>query len=463
MIRLFRVFFPTSVVALLFSEIVILLFCYTLASYWLIDVDPTIFLLYDGGLLRISVVILTIILGLHLQDLYTEVRVRSRVLLLQQMCLGMGIAFLGQGLTSYVNPAWVLPRWVMLYGSGLSLVLLTSWRVVYIRLVFRALGVQKVLFVGASWSAQQIAARLAAKPELGFSVAGFVENPDDFPAEIPPQVRLGDLSSLRRVVQEQHPDRIVVGMAERRHRLPVNELLDLRLSGIPISEASTMYEVAFGQVCTRDLRPAHLIFTTELGPSENLLLLQYAYSFLIALVSTILLLPVLALVAAAIKLSSPGPVLFRQKRVGMHGRIFTLYKFRSMYADAEAHTGAVWAARDDPRTTPVGRWLRRLRLDELPQFFNILRGEMSLVGPRPERPEFVNVLTEKIPYYRQRHCVRPGITGWAQINCEYPDSLDDTVTKLEYDLYYIKNLSLALDVYIAFHTFKIMLLSRGSR
>ena len=463
MIRLFRVFFPTSVIALLFSEIVILLFGYTLASYWLIDVAPTIFLLYDGGLLRIAVVILTIVLALHFQDLYTEVRVRSRILLFQQLCLAVGIAFLVQGVASYINPNWVLPRWVMLYGSALSLVLLALWRVFYIALVFRALGLQKILFVGASWSALQIAARLAAKPELGFSVAGFVENPEQCPAELAPENRLGDLSDLRRVVLEQRPDRIVVGMAERRRRLPVNELLDFRLAGIPVVEAAIMYEAAFGQVCTRDLRPGHLIFTTDLGPGENMLLLQSVYSFLIALVSTALLLPVLLLVAAAIRLTSRGPVLFRQQRVGMGGRIFTLYKFRSMYADAEAHTGAVWAVKDDPRVTPVGRWLRQLRLDEIPQFFNILRGEMALIGPRPERPEFVEVLTEQIPYYRQRHCVKPGITGWAQINQEYSDSLEDTVTKLEFDLYYIKNLSMTLDAYIVFHTLKVMLLSRGSR
>jgi len=173
--------------------------------------------------------------------------------------------------------------------------------------------------------------------------------------------------------------------------------------------------------------------------------------------------PLMLLTAIAVRLSSPGPILYRQVRVGMSDQPFTLYKFRSMRQDAEAGTGAVWAKKDDPRVTAVGRVIRAIRFDELPQLFNVLKGEMSIVGPRPERPEFVQALSERIPYYRQRHCVRPGITGWAQVNYKYGDTLEDTITKLEYDLYYIKNMSLSLDNYIIFHTLKAMLLSRGAQ
>ena len=169
------------------------------------------------------------------------------------------------------------------------------------------------------------------------------------------------------------------------------------------------------------------------------------------------------LTAAVVKLTSPGPALFRQQRVGKDGRIFTLYKFRSMYLDAEMSSGAVWAKADDPRITRIGKWIRKLRIDELPQLFNVLKGEMSVVGPRPERPEFVCELSQRIPYYAQRHCVKPGITGWAQINHRYADTVEDTIIKLEYDLFYIKNLAPALDAFIIFHTAKVMLLSRGAR
>jgi lipopolysaccharide/colanic/teichoic acid biosynthesis glycosyltransferase len=171
----------------------------------------------------------------------------------------------------------------------------------------------------------------------------------------------------------------------------------------------------------------------------------------------------MAAVAIGVKLSSQGPVLYRQRRVGKNGEVFVLYKFRSMRCDAESETGAVWATPDDPRVTGFGKFIRRVRLDELPQLWNVLRGEMSLVGPRPERPEFVKTLAEQIPYYRQRHCVKPGITGWAQVNHKYGDTLEDTVTKLEYDLYYIKNISPSLDLYIVFNTLKTMILTRGAQ
>jgi exopolysaccharide biosynthesis polyprenyl glycosylphosphotransferase len=183
----------------------------------------------------------------------------------------------------------------------------------------------------------------------------------------------------------------------------------------------------------------------------------------VAVIGVVVSFPVVALTALAVKLTSPGPVLYRQVRVGLNGALFTVYKFRSMRADAEAETGAVWASKDDPRVTPVGKIIRKIRFDELPQIYNVLKGEMSMVGPRPERPEFVKALSEKIPYYRQRHCIRPGITGWAQINYKYGDTLEDTVTKLEYDLYYIKNMTLSLDGYIIFQTVKAMMLSRGSQ
>ena len=245
--------------------------------------------------------------------------------------------------------------------------------------------------------------------------------------------------------------------------MPVQELLDLRFAGTPIEDAGTVYEEACGRICTKELRPAQLIFSGEMGPRRGWVALQWFYSAALAFVSAVLILPVMGLAALAVKLSSRGPVLFRQARVGRNGRVFTLYKFRSMYTNAEAETGAVWASKDDPRVTPVGRWLRLLRIDEMPQLWNVLRGEMSIVGPRPERPEFVKVLAEKIPYYRQRHCVKPGITGWAQVSHKYGDSVEDTITKLEYDLYYIKHISPTLDAYVLFQTLKTVLTSRGAQ
>jgi sugar transferase (PEP-CTERM system associated) len=462
MIRLFQVFIPTSVLALLISEIAVLYFCYTLASFLLIDAAPDVYLLYEGGLGRISLVVVSIVLGLYFEDLYSTLRVRFRILLAQQISMALGLAFLAQALLTYFNPELTLPRLSMILGSTLALPLLLAWRLLYSGVVLRHLAQQRVLFVGTTPVVHQIARRIAANPELGFTTVGFVEEVAG--GGVPPDSGrvVGCMAELRKTVEEVKPDRIVVGVSERRSRLPVYDLLDLRLSGIRIDEASSIYEIAFGRVCTRELRPSQLIYSAELGPAQHKVTFQTAYSLVMAGVGTLLALPVMLVVALLIKLSSAGPVLYRQVRVGVNDVPFVLYKFRSMAADAEAETGAVWAQANDPRVTPLGRWLRLLRLDELPQLLNVLRGEMAIVGPRPERPEFVKTLSEQIPYYRQRHCVKPGITGWAQINYKYGNTLEDTITKLEYDLYYIKNLSFSLDFYIIFNTVKTMLLFRGA-
>jgi sugar transferase (PEP-CTERM system associated) len=463
MIRLFRVFVPSSVIALLLSEVILIYTCYVIATFIVLYEDPQVFLFYDNGWVRIAVVVICIIVGIYFHDLYAQFRIKSRILLLQQMGVVVGIAFLVQALLGYLRLRdLLLPTWLMIVGSSMVLILLPAWRIFYSSVVFKAMGSERVLFLGTSTVVQEIGRHLAEHPETGFTVLGYIDNVDGG-VELPGGKTLGPIADLRQIVEGLKPDRIVVGMSERRERLPVNQLLDLRLSGIPIEDAMTTYETTFGRISTRELRPSQLIFSTELGPNPGRVMLQSIYSMAIAIVAAAVTLPVMLLVAGLVRLSSPGPALFRQQRVGKNDAIFTLYKFRSMYRDAEATSGAVWARQDDPRITAVGRWLRRLRLDELPQLFNVLKGDMSIVGPRPERPEFVTELAQRIPYYRQRHCVKPGITGWAQINHKYGDTIEDTITKLEYDLYYIKNLAPALDAFIMFHTAKVMLLWRGSR
>ena len=463
MIRLFRVFVPTSVVALVLSEVVLIFACFVVSTYLVVDSDPQVFLFYDGGLSRITLVVVSVMLGLYFQDLYNDFRIRSKTLLIQQLCLVIGLVFFSQALLTYVNRDLMMSRWVMIFGCLMLLVLIPAWRLLYVGVVFRALGAQKLLFLGTNSVALEIAARLIDHPQLGLTSCGFVDNNRQKGEELKGGKVLGSIADLREVVLECKPDRIVVGLTERRQALPVHDLLDLRFLGIRIEEAATTYEAAFGRVSTRELRPSQLIFSAELGPQPRSLAIQGIYSRLIGLIGFVLLIPIMLLVALAVRLTSKGPVLFQQSRVGLNGETFTLYKFRSMRIDAEAATGAVWATRDDPRVTPIGRWLRRLRLDELPQLFNVVQGAMSIVGPRPERPEFVRTLSEQIPFYRQRHCVRPGVTGWAQINYKYGETLEDTIVKLEYDLYYIKNLSPSLDAYILFHTLKVMLFSQSGQ
>jgi sugar transferase (PEP-CTERM system associated) len=463
MIRLFRVFIPTSVVALLVSEIILTYTCYVVATFLMMDAAPEVFLVDDNGWLRIAIVVGCLMFGIYFHDLYTQFRIRSRILLLQQVIVVVGVTFLTQALLVYLRlQELILPTWVMITGSALTLILLPAWRILFSTVVMKAMGSERVLFLGTSSVSQEIVQYLTEHPETGLTAVGFVDNLDTG-AQIAGAKLLGRIADLETVVGQFRPDRIVVGMAERRERLPVNKLLELRLSGIHIEDALTTYESTFGRISTRELRPSQLIFSAELGPNPNRVLLQSVYSMTIAFVAALITLPIMALVAIVVKLSSSGPALYRQRRAGKNDVPFMLYKFRSMYANAEAESGAVWAKKDDPRITPVGRWLRKLRLDELPQLFNVLKGDMSVVGPRPERPEFVAELERRIPYYRQRHCIKPGITGWAQINHKYGDTIEDTIIKLEYDLYYIKNLAPALDAFIMFHTAKVMLLSRGSQ
>jgi sugar transferase (PEP-CTERM system associated) len=463
MIRLFRVFVPATTLTLLVSEALLILGAYIFAAYMVLQVDPTAYLLYDGGMVSTLFVLTSILVALYLQDLYSDIYVKSSILLLQQLCLAAGSALLIQGLASYVNRSLRMPLRVMLLGSVIMLAAVFLWRLFFGTIAVRMVGRDRLLLVGSSPLLVDIARHAEHHPEQGIRVIGYLSDSPEAGRQWSACKVLGSMDSLAEVVDATNPSRIVVGMFERRNRVPVGTLLDLRFTGHIIEEAATCYERMCGRVSITDLRPSQLIYSGELGPRRRTMRYQAIWNTLIAAVGFLVAVPLMALTALAVRLSSSGPILYRQTRVGLDGQPFTLYKFRSMRADAEIGTGAVWAAKDDPRVTGVGRVIRKIRFDELPQLFNVLRGEMSIVGPRPERPEFVKMLSEQVPYYRQRHCVRPGITGWAQINYKYGDTLEDTITKLEYDLYYIKNMSFSMDTYIIFHTLKAMLLTRGAQ
>jgi sugar transferase (PEP-CTERM system associated) len=463
MIRLFRVFIPAGTVAVLLCELALIVSAFFLACYLVLPFDPTIFLFVDGGWQRILMVVATIVIGLHFNDLYSRIRIQSRIVLLQQLCLVIGVCFLAQGLCAYLSPSLRVPIRVMVVGNFITLVAIFGWRIFFSEFALQMLGGERILLVGASPLLVDIAQHIAEHPETGLVVTGYVDESREPGTQLPGGKVLGVISSLNEIVAATKPSRIVVGMFERRNRMPMADLLELRFAGYIIEEAANMYERVCGRVCLTEIRPSQLIYSGELGPRANSVLYQNLLNFTVAGIGLVVASPIMLLTALAVKLTSPGPILYRQVRVGLNGALFTVYKFRSMRTDAEAGTGAVWASKDDPRVTPLGKIIRKIRFDELPQIVNVLKGEMSIVGPRPERPEFVKTLTEKIPYYRQRHCIRPGITGWAQINFKYGDTLEDTVTKLEYDLYYIKNMASGLDVYIIFHTVKAMLLSRGAQ
>jgi len=274
---------------------------------------------------------------------------------------------------------------------------------------------------------------------------------------------IGDSSLIHQIATKRKVDRIVVALEERRGRFPTEQLLKCRMQGIPVEEGISFYERLTGKLLIEKAYPSSLIFSDGFRKSAVDRTVKGIIDFFLSSVGLIILSPTIALIALAIKFDSPGPIFYRQERVGKNGKFFRLLKFRSMREDAERETGPVWAEENDERTTRVGKIIRKMRLDEIPQMLNILKGEMSFVGPRPERPLFVGQLENDIPFYEKRLSVKPGITGWAQIEYPYGASKNDALEKLKYDLYYVKNMSLFFDLSILFRTIRIVLFGRGSR
>jgi sugar transferase (PEP-CTERM system associated) len=274
---------------------------------------------------------------------------------------------------------------------------------------------------------------------------------------------IGAIDDIPSIVRAHRVERVVVSLSDARGKLPVEKLLEMKLEGVSFDHLASVYEEYTGKIAVENLRPSWLIFSDGFKKTRLLTASKRLLDILVSTLGLLLAAPLMAIVALAVRLTSPGPVLYHQKRVGQYGRVFTVHKFRSMRANAEAETGPVWASKHgDSRVTPIGGLLRRTRLDELPQLWNVLMGEMSFVGPRPERPEFVAELSQQIPYYGQRHVVRPGITGWAQVCYTYGATTEDALQKLQYDLYYIKNLSITLDVFTILETIKTVVLRRGA-
>jgi sugar transferase (PEP-CTERM system associated) len=324
---------------------------------------------------------------------------------------------------------------------------------------------ERLLLVGTNPGSVSLARELHEhRHELGVEIVGFV---DADPALVgTPVVNpgvIGLIDDIPAIVRARSVDRVVVSLSDARGKLPMEKLLEMKLDGVTFDHLPSVYEEYMGKIAVENLRPSWLIFSSGFRKSRFLAASKRAMDVVVSTLGLVLGLPIMAAVGLAIKLTSKGTILYHQRRVGRLGRVFVVHKFRTMVADAEAATGPVWASKaGDARVTPIGRWLRRTRLDEMPQFWNVLKGEMSLVGPRPERPEFVEDLTHIIPYYGQRHVVRPGVTGWAQVRYTYGASTEDALQKLQYDLYYIKNSSIALDSFIIFDTIKTVIRRKGA-
>jgi len=431
----------THAAALLLADACILAACFVSSTYLDLTVDPTVYLLYDGGAPRIALVMAAMLAALSFLDLYGKAEVHHVVPALQQFSVVAGTAMLVEGLAVYVHADSRLPARVLLPGTCAGAALVLASRLAYSRLLLHRVGGERLIFVGVSPVVREVVEQLARQPELNVEVAGFIADEPPQPP-LPAGKLLGPMGRLSEIVHAVKPQRLIVGMPERRDHLPVMEMLTLRLSGLPIEEAATVYERVCQRVCLRELRPAQLIYSGELGPQAHRSPAELLTDYLIASAGVVLLAPFLALAALAIRLDSRGPVVVREPRTGRRGQVFQLLKFRSV-------------------GTRTGRLLRKYRLDELPKLFNVLRGDMSVVGPRPERPELVPSLSQQIPFYRHRLCVKPGVTGWAQIHDSFADTVEDAARQLEYDLYYIKNKSWSLDLSVVLRTAKNLILGQA--
>ncbi len=462
----------SRILPLLGIDILLLFLSYLLGAWLLretgilLDFDLNFFLADEQGWLKTGLVVGTVVVGLYWLGLYENIRVKSRRMLFQDLLITFGVTFFTQALLSYGRSDLVLSRWIMMGGSALALGALYSWRLAYTNLVVRVTGRQKVLFLGDSALVRELAATIQEHPERGFEAIGCLVPENEVPGNgfvkrFPAKVMAieADLAGqIRRLGPEVVSVSSDLAITEELSR----QLVECSMEGLAVQGIGVLHEHLFYRVPLETITLEQLVFSPALRPRPGVELLQDLYSRVGAAIGLLISWPVLVLVALAVRLDSRGPVIFRQTRISKNGVPFQFLKFRSMHVE-DPGAAPERAKENDPRITRVGRWIRLSRLDEFPQFINVLRGEMALVGPRPEMPEFEADLLKVIPLYRQRHRVKPGITGWAQIHHEPEDSTASTARKLEYDLYYIKNMSPGLDFMIMFLTVKTIILRIGAR
>jgi sugar transferase (PEP-CTERM system associated) len=457
MIRLFNVYYPTRTLVLLLCEAGLVGGSFLVATACLVGPDSDIALLYENGILKIAgITVFTLLLSYYF-DLYEPQRISGRWEIYFRLLLVLSVLSFVLAALLYIYPEIEIGPNVLLVGAAILAVALGAWRSAYEWIIGLSIFRERVYVLGSGERARAVAEMLRNRRDAGMEVVGG-EGTGPFNGDL--EHFASDLRAFAK--SKSRIDRVIVAMEDRRGSMPTRELLDLRLRGVVIENASLLMERITGKLPLNGLNPSALIFTNGFNVKALQQFARRLVSIVVSLTGLMICLPVIPILILAVRLSSPGPVFFRQTRIGLRGREFSIIKFRTMRQDAEAD-GPVWAAKNDPRVTSLGRFMRITRLDEIPQLWNVLRGEMAFVGPRPERPEFVEWLNREIPFYELRHMVRPGITGCAQIRYKYGASLEETWRKLEYDLYYVKHMSLGLDLLIMFETIKTIVLGRGAQ
>ncbi len=423
--------------------------------------DADLVLEDEHGIYKIALVAAVYLLCMYYLDLYDTKVLTNRHQVLTRIMQVLGLGTIVLAVVYYSFPGMQLGRCTFLLGLLLALPCLVLWREAFPRLVRSLHMAEKSVLIGNGSLAQMLWSEVTARPEFGLDLAGCVNVPGQESFSGVPC--LGSMEDLPDLVDRNAITRVIVAMTDRRGRLPFEELLALKARGVIVQDGSDLYESMTGKIQLETLRPGWLLFSSGFRVSGLLLFYKRATAFMLSLAALTVTVPLFIVIAIAIRLESKGPAIFRQKRVGKDGKLFNLYKFRTMVVGADSSGKSRPAEDDDARCTRLGRWLRRTRLDELPQLCNILFGDMDFVGPRPFVPDQEEEYARQIPFYEQRWMIKPGATGWAQINYGYCATLEDNIQKTAYDLYYLKHISIGLDLLIIFQTVKTLLLKRGGR
>lgn len=454
----------TSRLAILIGlETILVVGCVVLASY--VRLGHGIWDLFHqpNALYKALLIAFVCQMCLYYAELYDEMRMSpDRRELLVRIFQALGATSIILAVLYYLFPELVLGRGIVMIAAILITGVVVGWRILYTWFARQVAPRERLLLVGTSAAAVALAKELHRREDLGVQIVGFVDaDPSRIGEPVFNPAVIGTIDDIPEIVRSQAIDRVVVSLADARGKLPMDKLLEMRTAGVTFHHMASVYEEYTGKISVENLRPSWLIFSSGFRRSRWRDGVKRSIDVVAAVGIMAVTGPMIALLAIAIRLTSPGPAFYSQMRVGLQGRLFRVYKLRSMGQDAEAVSGAVWSQRGDTRVTPLGRVMRRTRLDELPQLWNVLRGEMSFVGPRPERPEFVEDLAKQIPFYGHRHVVKPGLTGWAQVRYTYGATVEDAMEKLQFDLFYIKNGSISLDLFIIFETLKTVLLRKG--
>lgn len=450
------------------GEGILIFMAVSLASFYFFKTDTGIIGLLEMIWPKVILIAIVTQFSLYFSDLYEFKATQSRIELASRLIQSIGITSVLLAAVYFLWPDMIIGRWIFFASLILLLFFLVSWRFLYAFGIRKKIFAEKALLLASGGLGRDVLDEIRIRKDLPYNVdlvMMYDRNPhnnvgnDKFQV-IPINYGFDDVCDL---AEAEDIRSIIVALDEKRGIFPYKELLNCKMRGINIIDGESFYERITGKVLVEKIKPSWLIFSEGFVKSKISGIIKRLAGILFSTVLLIVFSPFFLLVAVAIKLDSRGSVFFSQERVGKYGKVFMMHKFRSMDTDAEEASGPVWAGEKDPRITRVGRIIRKLRFDEIPQLWNVFKGDMSFVGPRPERPFFVEKLKEIIPYYNERLSVKPGVTGWAQIKYAYSSSEEEALEKLKYDLYYIKNMSIVMDLIIIFHTIKIVLLGRGSR